>query len=317
MNNTRKFYKESHIETFVIYPKEPLIKKLMKNTPQSHSIDIYKPITAFVIYGYGRLGNNILQILNALSVARDLSVKKIYVPSYFWFINTSLRYGGFVFSKDWNIMNENFFSDNFYYYYKGIFFNQSKSLDIVGKHLESQIHRLNLTSEKLTIHIRSGDIFKRKMPSNYAQPPLCFYTQMLNYFKIQNIEVYAEDNRNPVVNELKKRNIKINHADLITTVSNIFYSRNVMIGFGTFAVSICRVSSIPKNIYMFGAMQYHIGFVAKHIKVSINKMTDEFKRIIYPWHNSVQQRAYLIQCRCSIIWMPYKYYFNNSYQRIM
>lgn len=302
-----KYYKELPFDTFVILPRYPIIKVLLKNEPQKHQIDVSKPITALVVPSYGRLGNNINQVMNALSVAIDLSVKKIYVSPYFWFINTSLKVDGFVFSKSSNFDGENYFLDKFFYRKWGIIYNQSKTARIVSKHFESVIPKLNISSNKLIIHIRSGDIFGKRAPAYYAQPPLCFYTQIIQKFDIKDVEVYTEDDRNPVVGELKKMNIEINYADLGVTVAKIFYSRNMMIGFGTFAVTICRISSIPKNIYLFGELQSSFSYMDSNFNLYLNKMTDEFKRIIYPWHNSVYQRIYMTKCRCSIFWTRYNY----------
>ena len=73
----------------------------------------------------------------------------------------------------------------------------------------------------LYIYIRGGDIFHQSPPnsaSNYFQPPLCFYSKILNEFKFRNIFIISKDSLNLVISsllckypyvKLKKNNIKI------------------------------------------------------------------------------------------------------------
>lgn len=294
-------------------------EKLLRVVPMKQHLDKAKPITALLIGGFGRLGNNIIQVLNALSIATDLSVKKIYIPSKYWFINTSLVIDGFVFIKKGKLDGENVFRDNFYYPYKKIDYNQNRTLYILRRHFQSQIPKINLHYDKLVIHIRSGDLFVQNSPMDkYSQPSFCFFSQVIDKFKKSNVEVFAEDRRNPVTNELEKHKVKITHADLLTTVSKIFYAKNVAFGYGTFAVTICRISPIPKNVYVFGNMKYHIGFQDFRFKVYINEMSKDFKKIMYPWRNSDKQRECLINCTCINIWTKQKQEFvNNNYRVVM
>lgn len=322
-----KSLKGFHIEEFEIiaqlhigmFKLKDFAEKLLRVAPGKHHIDKTRPITALLIGGYGRLGNNIIQVLNALSIATDLSIKKIYIPTTYWFINTSLVIDGFVFLKNGNSNGENVFSDNFYFPYKEIDYNQNRTLHVLRKHFQSQIPKLNLSDDKLVIHIRSGDLFTHNTPTdNYSQPSYCFFSQVIDKFNKKNVEVFAEDRKNPVTNELEKQKIKITHADLLTTVSNIFYARNVAFGYGTFAVSICRISTIPKNVYVFGNMKYHIGYQDPRFKVYINEMSKDFKAIMYPWRNSDKQRKCLVNCMCTNTWTIQKQEFiNNNYRVVM
>jgi len=59
--------------------------------------------------------------------------------------------------------------------------------------------------ESLFIHIRSGDIFTSNNPHPaYTQPPLDFYIKIIDKENRFPIFFFVEDEKNPVVNELKK-----------------------------------------------------------------------------------------------------------------
>ena len=55
----------------------------------------------------------------------------------------------------------------------------------------------------LVIHVRSGDIFRVKIPhEGYAQPPLSFYVNAISRFSPSKIIIVAEDILNPCVTAL-------------------------------------------------------------------------------------------------------------------
>lgn len=308
--------------SFLVHKNMEKIKlyteQLLKSTRTRQKLDPAKPITAIRVIEFCRLGNNIITILNALSIATDLGIKKIYFHESYWFLNTSLIVDGFIFIKNRYQNEENMFRDTFYYPYKKISYNQSRTLHVLTKHFQSQIPQLNTSNEKLILHIRGGDIFSNFKFKNHAQPPFCFYYKVINIFKKDDVTVFAEDRVNPVVNELEKYGVNITQSDLLTTVSNIFYSKNIAFGYSTFASSICRISNIPKNIYVFGNMQFFIGFKDPRFKVFINNMTDEYKQIMYPWSFNNNQRECFLKCKCMDQWVQQrKEFINNDHRAIL
>lgn len=84
---------------------------------------------------------------------------------------------------------------------------------------------------------------------HFVPTPFCMYTHLINKFNKKDVTVFAEDRVNPVINELEKYGVTVKNADLLTTVSNIFYSKNIIFGYGTFAVSICRIKCTQECIY--------------------------------------------------------------------
>ena len=63
----------------------------------------------------------------------------------------------------------------------------------------------DLSENDIGIHIRSGDIFNGNNPHGYyVQPPLNYYTEIINHNINKSIIIVFENCNNPVINELKK-----------------------------------------------------------------------------------------------------------------
>ena len=62
-----------------------------------------------------------------------------------------------------------------------------------------------ISKKDLYIHLRSGDIYKKNAHGKYSQPPLCFYSNILNNFNFGNIYLISNDNNNPIINRLTKK----------------------------------------------------------------------------------------------------------------
>lgn len=71
-------------------------------------------------------------------------------------------------------------------------------------------------------------------------------------------------------------------------------------------------SNVPKNVYTFENMIDHIGYKETRFKVYINNMSAEFRRIMYPWDPTYQQKKCLITCQCSDIWIQQMNEFINN-----
>ena len=55
-------------------------------------------------------------------------------------------------------------------------------INLFKNEVKRNLPMINVDRNDLYIHIRSGDIFKKRPNTHYAQPPLCFYQKILNQF---------------------------------------------------------------------------------------------------------------------------------------
>jgi len=151
-------------------------------------------------------------------------------------------------------------------------------------HIIRSIFNINPTMElgdnDLVIHIRSGDIFIDNPHPTYYQPPLSFYTDILNAHTFDTIYLVSEDNLNPCVNALLKQypEIKYKQQTLKEDINLILSAKNVIHSNGTFTVSLLYFSQNIQHTYKYNFPKNYISG-------------------IYPWRNTKEQRDFMLTFR--------------------
>lgn len=161
----------------------------------------------------GRFGNNLIQLINALSLAEKLNTPLVT----FNFTHFKARVINIKVNEP---TSKKIIEHTFYYQVKKRFPEYEKPsesdverykkyiLPILDYELQPQYDYDN----GLFIHIRSGDIFASNHPhQKYMQPPLDYYVKIINLESKKNannklgqpIYIFYEDDRNPTVNALK------------------------------------------------------------------------------------------------------------------
>lgn len=128
----------------------------------------------------------------------------------------------------------------------------------------------------LTIHIRSGDIFRRKpaikvfkrapnltaalkrllsgthrVNSEFVQPPLAFYTRVINSKPWSRIILIAQDTTNPTIHALLKAydTIEFQPGSLERDIMALLSAQNLVIGYGTFGITWALLSDHIQSLY--------------------------------------------------------------------
>ena len=224
---------------------------------------------------YGRLGNNIYQIYNVISLALinkhnicfkirhclfDLKVIEDYFRKY----------------DNKQIVTD---KDNFFYTEIPNNFNQSKLANDIMKSafLIKNVNKLD--KNDVVIHIRSGDIFSSSPHPLYIPPPLSYYIKWLSKYDYKKIIIISEDKLNPVVNKLLElyKNAVYNKNNLNDDIKLILGATNVICSIGTFPHSLIKLSNNIKNKY----------------SVSTGEL-DEYYLVMKPWRNTKKQRDYIL-----------------------
>jgi hypothetical protein len=208
---------------------------------------------------YGRFGNNIIAICNGIYTARKYKGKLTFMP------HPILKQKIFDFTE--GDITE-LYQENFYEFNKH--FTEILSVtdlhELIHVYLMDIIPRLNieLSEKDLIIHIRSGDIFlPQYYDFNYTQPPLSYYTNIIDNNKYDHIYLVAEDYRNPVINELLKYNAHIKTIigkNNNTTVLNFNYefirdlnillqAKNLVVGTGSLGYIVALMSNKLIKLY--------------------------------------------------------------------
>jgi len=212
-----------------------------------------------IIEPYGRLGNNIIQIINCVKENiycynhKNINLKllkkhqtKVFknFPDYFEFnsfLINSQDIKNIFWSTKTQITNEQM--NNIIDLYIKPYINYNLEIDT----------GINFDTD-LVIHIRSGDIFNKDFALNsYIQPPMSFYIKIIQENTFKKIYILSENyNINPIIPELLKQfnNIKFLSNDLYTDFlimlnSNYFVNSNSALSY-----AINCISKNKKKIYL-------------------------------------------------------------------
>jgi hypothetical protein len=244
--------------------------------------------------GGERFGNNIIQLINAISLAEKTNVP---VVSY-----SIPHLNGNEILIQTSTPSEEIVIDSFIYNIKSRFpqyeplteEEQRRICSIIKPHLKIVDHEYeNDLSNGLFVHIRSGDIFKRADPHpRYIQPPLDFYKKVFNIEKARKLFIFYEDDKNPVVNKLKElyptaKFVRERMDKLILVFSKASY---VVSGTGTLIPSILLFNDNLKINYTT-----HTWINRKNTTVAL------FPDYINIWKNTEEQLALMITYDKTII----------------
>jgi len=232
---------------------------------------------------YGRLGNNIKQIINGLHLMIELKCD-ISIPPHDMFNFSNLpKYNNV---KSINIDNNLFDQGNIIQTYKNLnidnIFNKNKKevitiLRSLFKIKYNDVYKYN--NDDLHIHIRTGDIFRNQIISYYMQPPLDFYIKIIESRKFNKIYLLAEDNYNPTINKLIKKypDIIWNKNNLIDDIKIIMGCKNMVCGIGSFIPNILYFNEGIKDIWLPTRHDYISGYI--DVKENIIDLSDYYNML--------------------------------------
>tara|TARA_R110002020_G_scaffold79078_3_gene198408 strand:+ start:6751 stop:7563 length:813 start_codon:yes stop_codon:yes gene_type:complete len=252
---------------------------------------------------YGRLGNNIQQISNAIYYCR-LNGFNFHSPPHSLIEEFSENFGV-----------ESDLSSTFYSYSEGgedvdydvnDLNSQRKSIceTFILPRLKIPLLKKPLPSSTLVVHLRGGDIFNRNpayqsIPGGYVQNPLCFYEGLFKKFK--SILVVAEDLSNPLIEPLqKKQKVKIICSSIEEDFSLLLRAKNLApSGVGTFAIAAALCSKNIENLFctnLFWDSHLNPLMLKSKINVEINKLSGYIQ--MGEWKNTQAQKALMLKYKC-------------------
>lgn len=242
---------------------------------------------------FGRLGNNIQQISNAIYFCKTNNIN--FYPTYHPLINLNK----ILFGEDRNISNRFFFYDG------------------IEKDFECDPQKLNLERREIclkyitpnfnfyiqdafdedvvVIHIRAGDVFWQNPPNTYVQNPLSFYLKIIEKFKLA--IVVTEDKNNIIIENLKKHpKVIIQNSSIQNDFATLMRAKNlVSSGVGTFSVAAALCSTNVINFYcsnLFLEEHLNPNMLKNHINVNLQNIKNYIN--IGEWKNTEEQREKLI-----------------------
>jgi hypothetical protein len=222
----------------------------------------------------GRLGNQLIQLINATLIARRLGLKYLVVldGGLIQLLGTFTSHGVTYIADTADATERGgFLAGNF-------FFTDDLSTPLAGSTAEERyriIHYIILPrlmphfpaladtkhDDELTVHFRSGDIFNDATHSGYTQPPLSFYTilarRLLREKRITRFRLVFEDRANPCVDgfiaflEELGAPYRLQSGSLAEDLTALIDARYVVFGYGTFGVAACLLSRRIDTLFLF------------------------------------------------------------------
>ena len=252
-----------------------------------------------ITHWYGRLGNNIQQICNAIlfsklndegffSPEHDLIEQVVFNCSK----SDKVRANRFF---HYDTKNKDFDIDISY------IFNHIRevAVEYIKPNLKIKSHN-NFDDDTLVIHIRSGDIFEHEHnpPHDYIPNPLYYYLSLIEeYNKI--IVVTEPDSYNPIVNELKKiKKVRIQSKSVEEDFSTLMSAKNIASsGTGTFSVAAALCSTSVKNFYCSNLyLTEHLNpemLMGTDVKVHMMNLDNYIES--KTWKNDDKQRKFILE----------------------
>ena len=264
-----------------------------------------------------QFGNMIIFLNKILFYCEIIGCKYIILNrDKFWFINDTIN----IKFKNTTIIkgNSEFFNNSCALLnkpleiYGGIFFNIKTPIRIylLKNQIINKLPTIKTNRNELYIHVRSGDIFKNSFHHNYAQPPFCFYSEILKKFKFETVILIAKDSYNPVIKKLIKKFPKIKFAqnDIKTDISMLMNAFNIVCSISSFLITILQLNNKFEylwdyNIYKVSEkmMHFHFDFnKLPHNNFTIFRMEPSFyyKNKMEYWKHSRSQLKLMIKEKC-------------------
>ena len=301
--------KNNHSKIILIKRKlHDIIKILKKNKTN---------IKTLYIKGNMRFGNYFISLNNAIIFCEVSGCKRIIINNVFIKHN--------IFYQKYNITIE---SNNSFNYnknesmilYIGLFLFHIKFTDLgkvnrfylFRKEILNNLPKVKISFDELYIYLRGGDIFNNlnKTSRFYAQPPLCFYRNILNQFIFRKVIIISEDLSNPVIKILLKEYpyIKYKKNDIKLDISYLVNSYNIISATSSFIITIIKLNQKLKflweyDFYILSERYLHLHHSVYTFSFNYNiykmNVSENYKKLMYPFHNSEKQRNLMIKEKCN------------------
>jgi hypothetical protein len=244
---------------------------------------------------YGRLGNNIQQISNAIFFCKENNIN-FHSPDHELIKSFQIKFG-----IDKNVCGRFFFYDGLEKDFNCDVEKLNKArreicLEYVANNFKFFIKE-PLDKDILVIHIRSGDIFSRNPHSLYVPNPLSYYRDIIKNY--ETVLLVSEDLNNPIINELlKDKKVLFQTNSLVNDFSILLRAQNlVSSGVGTFSLAAALCSRNIENFYCSDiAVDEHLNYkmlLTSDIKVHLTKIENYIK--IGEWKNTPDQIRQILE----------------------
>ncbi len=241
------------------------------------------------IVSVGRFSNFIIQLSNAIAIARAVGVTDIFISRSDSLLNLFPKLSSF--TCDYSNISIHFDEPKTGFVISGYFFHACRqdSLLYASQSLRETVSifrhatrfpQYNVETEEsltplrknLVIHVRSGDIFKsRNVQRDYGQPPLSYYIIAIKHYDPSYVTLVFEDQGNPVIRPLilflqnSGITFHVQSSDLVSDLRIMSNAEALVISRGTFAYGILCINDYLHTLYCFNSSQEEDPLMRLHL----------------------------------------------------
>lgn len=286
--------------------KYKIKKKFKKNIAHMNSL---------YITGALKFGNFLISLNNAIIFCELFHYERIIIENNkLIFIKNKIFFPKYNLTIEPNhTSNKSLNIDaNYFYYWHFKRLRKVNKYFLFRDEIMKNLPKTKTHPNDLYIYIRGGDIFKRinKSNPNYPQPPFCFYENVLSKFKFRKSIIISEDQSNPLFQKLiiKYPYIKYNKNNIKNDISYLANSYNIISAISSFITTIIKLNYKLKFLWEFDFYKLSERYLHYHYSVynfSFNyivytmKVSENYKKIMYPFNNSEIQRKLMLEEKCN------------------
>tara|TARA_A100001011_G_scaffold400833_1_gene519570 strand:- start:5399 stop:6451 length:1053 start_codon:yes stop_codon:yes gene_type:complete len=298
-NDDRENFEYQHLPDFleIVENFNDKKKKVKKKTVKKKTVKIK--------FWNGRLGNNIIQTLQAVQYALKYNLDIVILPrrifkgyqGYGKFLKGNEIYINSIIGKK---NTKNVANDTFWYSIGGA---KREDLDKYASKAVPYAKKIwslpfsgvvVLGDDVLVMHIRGEDIFKKgwKNP-NYVTPPLSYYQKIIDQGNWKQVKIISSDDTNPCLNVLVNQynHVTWTRNTLEQDIGILMSAKNVATSFGTFAHSLITFSDNLEKLWQPSQNNqfYNIKLYRPDIEIETIDL-DEYYRLQTPWEYTDEQK---------------------------
>jgi hypothetical protein len=268
---------------------------------------------AVLVAGLGRFGNGIQQFLHARAFATAVGVNSVlYFPNENMVLKSPGRqnqdtliplFGPF---KGGPAIPVAVWRSDFFDSGAAVHYFDTQSCDDLRDELRDLYWPLisddQGDDQTLTIHLRSGDVFRTNPHPGYGQPPLSFYERIIDSRAWEKLLIIAEDTLNPchegILKYAKERQCEVETKglELAEATRAICESKHLVASRGTFVPAVVYLTKNEKTIYQFETNIDVVPSPSENVYRTIFDLRGDYSREILAsnWRNTRQQRSLML-----------------------
>lgn len=195
----------------------------------------------------GRLGNNIIQVKQALHVALYYKYN-VTMPRHRYFNTQYIRL--YEEKDDTPVISGYFYNEDGIDH--SIFRQNNNEVREILQSIFTIMPKEPINDDTLVIHIRGGDICSgRCYNTDYIPPPFVYYKSIITKLRPDKIIILSENKSNPCTNAILSEfdNATFIQNTLDNDIKTLLSAKYVIESIGTFTTTLLYISKCIKHIY--------------------------------------------------------------------